>query len=45
MWNNYFIWSSTMKSITDLASDYDNFCQKVYEEKQYHPTRQKDVKK
>ena len=33
-----------MKSIIDEVSDYYNFCQKVYEKQQYHPTRQKDVK-
>ena len=44
MWNKYFIWSSTIKSITDEVSEYDKFLSKVFEEQQYHPTRQEDVK-
>ena len=43
MWSIYFIWSPTMKSITNEVSDYDNFCQKFFEEQKYHPTRQEDV--
>ena len=44
MWKKYFIWNSTMRAFANEVSDYDNFCQNVLEESQFHPTRQDDVK-